>query len=453
MARVLRRRRSDRHLQRQDVRRAGDGDALAVPPHGDAARRRAALRHAARGAAAVEGRAGRTIRREGGCRLSTLERALFDVRRVGDVAGIRDPVALLPFLRSGDPRPLEPVLEHNRLDLVSLAAVTARAVRLVEEGADGCRDARRRWRSDGSTSARARSIAPRRAIAAPRRADDRRRCEAKGCIGSACAAGASGGSPKRRTAGAQLLDVDRIAARRSRTPAGRRCGSSRSRRSRSITSIASATCRRRASWRCSRWRSGDRGRPPARGRLSPPAGAARAKDGRKSKTLSSSGAERLDSSRRVAGLRLTPWRPTGCFLAFAAALRLSEVCAPNRLVKRSTRPSVSISFCRPVKNGWQLLQISRCSSGLVERVVQRRAARAAGHDFVVLRVNPFLHSRLLRGSGEKTSIPKPSCRTSRVIIASPYYVNAYGYSKSTVRSQRCVFSSAISAGRQRAGRR
>ena len=43
-------------------------------------------------------------------------------------------------MRTGDPRPLEPVLEHNRLDLVSLAAVTARAVRLVEDGADGCPD-------------------------------------------------------------------------------------------------------------------------------------------------------------------------------------------------------------------------------------------------------------------------------------------------------------------------
>src|SRR4051812_33518751 len=56
------------------------------------------------------------------------------------------------------------------------------------------------------------------------------------------------------------------------------------------------------------------------------------------------------------------------FAVFAAALRVSDVCTPNRLVKRSTRPSVSISFWRPVKNGWQLLQISRCSSGLVDRV-------------------------------------------------------------------------------------
>ena len=78
--------------------------------------------------------------RDGGCRLSTLERTLFDVQRVGDVPGFEIPGRFFQFMRSGDPRPLEPVLEHNRLDLVSLAAVTARAVRLVEAGADGCPD-------------------------------------------------------------------------------------------------------------------------------------------------------------------------------------------------------------------------------------------------------------------------------------------------------------------------
>jgi uncharacterized protein YprB with RNaseH-like and TPR domain len=78
---------------------------------------------------------------DGGCRLSTLERTLFDVRRVGDVPGGEIPRRFFHFLRTGDPRPLEPVLEHNRLDLVSLAAVTARAVRLAEDGVDACRDA------------------------------------------------------------------------------------------------------------------------------------------------------------------------------------------------------------------------------------------------------------------------------------------------------------------------
>jgi uncharacterized protein len=77
---------------------------------------------------------------ESGCRLVELERALFDVRRVGDVPGNEIPARFFRFLRSGDPRPLEPVLEHNRLDLVSLAAVTARAARLVHEGAEACPD-------------------------------------------------------------------------------------------------------------------------------------------------------------------------------------------------------------------------------------------------------------------------------------------------------------------------
>ena len=77
---------------------------------------------------------------EQGCRLSTLERSLLDVRRVGDVPGLEIPSRFFGFVRSGDPRPLEPVLEHNRIDLVSLAAVTARAVKLARDGHDACRD-------------------------------------------------------------------------------------------------------------------------------------------------------------------------------------------------------------------------------------------------------------------------------------------------------------------------
>jgi len=77
---------------------------------------------------------------DAGCRLSTLERILFDVQRVGDVPGLEIPGRFFQFVRSGDPRPLEPVLEHNRIDLVSLAAVTARAVRLTQEGHAACRD-------------------------------------------------------------------------------------------------------------------------------------------------------------------------------------------------------------------------------------------------------------------------------------------------------------------------
>jgi uncharacterized protein YprB with RNaseH-like and TPR domain len=77
---------------------------------------------------------------DSGCRLATLERTLLDLTRVGDVGGFEIPGRFFQFLRSGDPRPLEPVLEHNRLDLVSLAAVMSRGLQLARDGHPACRD-------------------------------------------------------------------------------------------------------------------------------------------------------------------------------------------------------------------------------------------------------------------------------------------------------------------------
>lgn len=77
---------------------------------------------------------------DGGCRLSTLEHVLFGVTRMNDVPGFDIPARYFGFLRSGNARPLEPVLEHNRMDLVSLAAVTARVLTLVARGSEACRD-------------------------------------------------------------------------------------------------------------------------------------------------------------------------------------------------------------------------------------------------------------------------------------------------------------------------
>ena len=76
------------------------------------------------------------------CRLITLERVLFGVRRVGDVPGMDIPSRYFDFMRSGDARPLLPVLEHNRLDLLSLAALTVRAVATLAGAPEGCRTAR-----------------------------------------------------------------------------------------------------------------------------------------------------------------------------------------------------------------------------------------------------------------------------------------------------------------------
>jgi tetratricopeptide (TPR) repeat protein len=76
------------------------------------------------------------------CRLVALEEALLGFIRVDDVPGWEIPYRYFEYVRKGDPAPLEPVLRHNRLDLVSLALLTARAQRLVREGHTAGRDAR-----------------------------------------------------------------------------------------------------------------------------------------------------------------------------------------------------------------------------------------------------------------------------------------------------------------------
>ena len=79
---------------------------------------------------------------EMGCRLAVLEQALCGVEREGDVPGFEIPARYFRFVRSGDPRPLEKVFEHNRLDLISLALLVARASQLLDAGPGAARTAR-----------------------------------------------------------------------------------------------------------------------------------------------------------------------------------------------------------------------------------------------------------------------------------------------------------------------
>ena len=78
---------------------------------------------------------------EGG-RLMTLEQTLCGHVREGDVPGFEIPSRYFHFVRTGDPRGLAAVMEHNRLDLVSLAMLTARASQLLEDGPAAARTAR-----------------------------------------------------------------------------------------------------------------------------------------------------------------------------------------------------------------------------------------------------------------------------------------------------------------------
>jgi hypothetical protein len=68
------------------------------------------------------------------CSLAVLEKQIAGLHRVGDVPGYEIPSRFFKFVRTGDVRPLEAVMEHNRLDLISLAALLARAIVLVTRG-------------------------------------------------------------------------------------------------------------------------------------------------------------------------------------------------------------------------------------------------------------------------------------------------------------------------------
>src|SRR5688572_4759746 len=76
------------------------------------------------------------------CRLSTLEQQLCGYVREGDVPGFQIPARYFHYVHAGDARPLAAVFEHNRVDLLSLALVTARAAQLLDEGASAARSGR-----------------------------------------------------------------------------------------------------------------------------------------------------------------------------------------------------------------------------------------------------------------------------------------------------------------------
>jgi uncharacterized protein YprB with RNaseH-like and TPR domain len=80
--------------------------------------------------------------RESGCRLTALERTQCGFEREGDVPGFEIPARYFAYVRSGNARPLEAVLEHNRLDVISLAMLTARTAQMLEEGPAAARSGR-----------------------------------------------------------------------------------------------------------------------------------------------------------------------------------------------------------------------------------------------------------------------------------------------------------------------
>jgi uncharacterized protein len=75
-----------------------------------------------------------------GCSLSALERRVLGFHRYADVPGFEIPARYFQFLRTGDMAVVDGVLEHNRHDLISLAALMAQALWLAGEGPLACRE-------------------------------------------------------------------------------------------------------------------------------------------------------------------------------------------------------------------------------------------------------------------------------------------------------------------------
>ena len=65
------------------------------------------------------------------CRLATLEEQILGVKREGDIPGWEIPQRYFDWLRRRDPRLLTDIFEHNRLDVISMAALTAHLVEIL----------------------------------------------------------------------------------------------------------------------------------------------------------------------------------------------------------------------------------------------------------------------------------------------------------------------------------
>jgi hypothetical protein len=75
--------------------------------------------------------------RAASCRLSVLERELLGVRRRQDVEGRYIPAMYVDYLQSGRGALLDPVLAHNRHDLVSLLLLAAQVARFLAGSEQG----------------------------------------------------------------------------------------------------------------------------------------------------------------------------------------------------------------------------------------------------------------------------------------------------------------------------
>ena len=303
------------------------------------------------------------------CSLAVLEKHLSGLHRIGDVPGYEIPSRYFQFIRDGDARPLESVLEHNRLDLISLAAVMARALTLVAQGpraATGPHEcfglARLYERAGAHDNAEAAFL---RAIDLAQRVGTEPELQADGLRRLAWVRRRSGRIHEAADAWRRLAALPRCSAA-FRREAKEALAIYHEHRSRDLGTARSFVLDVLNDGPLGRRREAAEHRLRRLERKI----AVRKEGG----LVAALDATLLEASSTYVAFFLAPGLAPA-FLAlvslttFAAVLAFSTVCAPNFLVNRVMRPSVSSSFWRPVKNGWHSEQTSRCRSLLVERVI------------------------------------------------------------------------------------
>lgn len=72
--------------------------------------------------------------RAGSCRLSCLENSILDYYRYGDIPGFLIPEIYFEYIRTKNFRQMEKVLEHNRSDVLSMAAIIVKMQEHLEMG-------------------------------------------------------------------------------------------------------------------------------------------------------------------------------------------------------------------------------------------------------------------------------------------------------------------------------
>ncbi len=75
------------------------------------------------------------------CKLTTVEEMLINSARKDDIPGFLIPYTYFEYLRTRNATPLEPIFEHNRLDILTMVLILTKATEILDNPLTQCQDA------------------------------------------------------------------------------------------------------------------------------------------------------------------------------------------------------------------------------------------------------------------------------------------------------------------------